>query len=240
MSPAFKERQRGFTLLEVVVALSLLSLLLLTMTAAFRGLAQTSARLERNTLASEDMRVVSALLQRTVGMAAAHPDARAADGSLKIRFDGGPDALTWLAPLPAREGVGGLTHLDLRSEQVAGTTALVLRIAPYSNFDPHTVPAGLFQAGAITAEPAWSSLPPRPLIEALTGLEIRYRGLGESDWQTHWRETDTLPGHVKFSLQTDGRDWPPLVIALAAATPRADLSGTRRGQAATQLAGSMQ
>lgn len=240
MNAVFKAPQRGFTLLEVVVALSLLSLLLLAVTAAFRGLAQTSAHLERNTLASEDMRAVSALLQRTVGMAATHPNATAADGSTQIRFEGRPDALTWLAPLPAREGVGGLTHLSLRSERLAGTTALALRIVPYSNFDPQAVPAGLFQAGAIAAEPDWSLLPPRPLVEALTGLEIRYRGHGESDWQTHWHDTDTLPAHVMFALQTDGRDWPPLVIALAAATPRTDVTGTRNGQAAAHLAGSLQ
>ncbi|MGL1832270.1 prepilin-type N-terminal cleavage/methylation domain-containing protein [Rhodocyclaceae bacterium SMB388] len=228
---------RGFTLIEVVVALSLLGMLLLAVTAAFRGLAQTSTRLERNALASEDMRVVTALLQRTVGMAVAHPGATAADRGMRIRFAGRPDALEWLAPLPAREGVGGLTHVGLQIGQHAGRAALMLHIAPYVNHDPLAAATGLTRPAMRGAEPDWQRLPPRPLIEGLTGFELRYRGVGESAWHTHWLDAEALPGHVMLSLQIDGRDWPPLVIALNAASPRRDAARTRAGQESLRLAG---
>lgn len=230
-------QQRGFTLIEVVIALSLLGMLLLAVTAAFVGLAQTSARLERNALASEDMRVVAALLQRTVGMAVARPGSAAADRDMRIRFAGRPDALEWLAPLPAREGVGGLTHVGLRIGQHAGRAALMMYIAPYVNHDPLTATTGLTRPAAGEAEPDWQMRPPRPLIEGLTGFELRYRGVGESTWHTHWLDADALPGHVMLSVQIDGRDWPPLVIALNDASPRSDAAPTRAADASLRLAG---
>jgi general secretion pathway protein J len=60
---------------------------------------------------------------------------------------------------------------------------------------------------------------PELLADRMRVVRFHYRGLTADNqlgpWQEQWITPDALPLEVKIDLQdADGRDWPPLVVAL--------------------------
>lgn len=208
----YGDMSHGFTLIEVVVALSLLSLLMLIAMTAFRGLGQTANRLDGLATQNDELRIVSAFLRHTVGaaraIAAESGDLSAigattgsASFAAATHFRGDPQALSWVSILPARDGVGGLSTLNLTLSENAGEGRLILGFAP---FDP-TRP---------TADR--NRYTERVLIDRVAELAILYRAAGETEWASHWHDRSDLPGHVKITLMREHGHWPPLIIAIAA------------------------
>ena len=62
MSAQSTRAARGFTLIEVLIALTLLSLLMLALTGAMRAMGQTSERVEQRIEAEDDYRIAQAFL----------------------------------------------------------------------------------------------------------------------------------------------------------------------------------
>ncbi|AUM00955.1 hypothetical protein B4966_12875 [Rhodocyclaceae bacterium] len=190
----------GFTLIEVVVALTLLTLIVLGLLGALRSLGETGERLEAQALVNDDLRLVSALLRRTI--ASASPALRTAQDAKEqgVWFRGGAQALQWLGILPARHGVGGLMHLRLQLEPDAGEDQrLVLFMAAYRGPDK---------------APDWEAFEPRILLDGITHIQIRYLGVGEASWSDQWENEPVLPDKLYLALSVRGRPWPPLVISL--------------------------
>ena len=71
MSTSRAPRNRGFTLVEILIALSLLSLLMLILTGAMRSMGQTEERVEARAAASEDYRTAVYFLQEIIGRVSA-------------------------------------------------------------------------------------------------------------------------------------------------------------------------
>lgn len=206
----------GFTLVEVVVALTLLALILLGLVGAMRTFGQTSARLEAQTLAVDDLRLVGALLQRTIARASRATHQDPADQSVRIWFAGGGEGLTWLGQLPARHGAGGLSHLRLFAEDKPGGEGrrrLLLQMAPY--------------AGA-THPPDWGMLEPRVLLDDVDTLRLQYQGYGEAEWREVWDDPAVLPRFVRIAIVVDGRPWPPVLVQVEQAAPRTEQGSAAR------------
>lgn len=60
-------RARGFTLIEVVVALTLLAVILAGLIGALATFARSASRIDERTLASDDVRLVYAFLRQSLG-----------------------------------------------------------------------------------------------------------------------------------------------------------------------------
>ena len=60
-------RQRGFTLIEVLVVMTLLSLVVLALGSALRTTAQTEERVDQRLARNDDVRVVTGFLQSVLG-----------------------------------------------------------------------------------------------------------------------------------------------------------------------------
>ena len=67
MSATVTRRRRGFTLVEVLIALVLLSLLMLVLTSALRSMGQVEARVEQRIEAADDFRLATQLLGEVLG-----------------------------------------------------------------------------------------------------------------------------------------------------------------------------
>ncbi len=202
---------RGFTLIEVVVALGLLSLLMLIAMTAFRGLGQTASRLDLAATTHDEQRIVGTFLRHTLGAARAvrsDADEMASFDAATMPFRGDDRSLSWVSVLPARDGIGGLSQLRLALAHADGGTRLILAFAPFAPLD--------------TSRPATdrSQLIERVLLDRVSEFELHYRGLGETEWTRYWHDSTTLPGHVRISLALAHHRWPPLVIAIAEAGPR--------------------
>lgn len=190
---------RGFTLIEVIVALTLLSLIMLGLLSALRSLADSSRRTDENTQRIDQIRLVSDFLRRSIGQAMPIPDYNLTHGHINY-FQGDREFMRWIAPFPAHHGGGGLYVMQLRV--LTDPPALQLEYYPYP--------------GELT-DPA---NPPQPathlLLDRIDFVRFQYRRNALQPWTDQWKGSYWLPGQVRIKISRDGREWPDLIIALRA------------------------
>ena len=204
---------RGFTLVEVLIALTLLALLMLVLTSALRAMGQVEERVEQRIEAADDYRLATQLLTDVLGRVSArrHASGRA-DGLAQVPFfQAGPEALAWVGIMPARFGLGGRHYLRLALEPGEGGAQLVLRYAPWS--------------GA-PAFDAWGQAQGQVLALPATALALRYLNPVDGQWGASWPPPGAaadalpasgLPAAVEIGLEGPAPAWPPLVVALTPA-----------------------
>lgn len=197
-------RALGFTLVEVLIALALLSLILLGLTAALRTFADSATRIEARAWRSDDVRLVSALLREALSNAAAINILLPGNQAVVKAFAGGEQQIEWIGVLPARHGLGGLHHLRL---QLDSQRNLQLSMAPLIG---ENKPAD------------WQLARSRVLVYALDHFSLRYQGVGQQAWLPAWTDTTVLPARVSVQIAAAGEHWPPLIVSLLAAERSVD------------------
>lgn len=204
MTPArlVRPQPRGLTLVEVVVALAVLSLIVLALGASLRGLSQSALRVDQRAEAIDEMRVgigfLREVLARTSRIPLPGPEPR-------LLFEAGADSLSWVAVMPARYGAAGRFAFRLAAEPLAdGTQGLVLRFAPWSAASP--------------GFPDWAQAEHRVLAQDVARIAIGYGGDGMAvGWQPAWADRDRLPPRVRLDLTLAGGSWPPVVLPVRSA-----------------------
>lgn len=198
----------GFTLVEVLVALTILSAVLVALAGTMRGMAQTSDRVDVRLSRGDDVRVVSEFLRRAMGDMVRHEVVNpAAPGPMRLLFDGRADSMTWVGVMPAGYGGGGRHLFRLAGEGDAGKLRLVLRYTP---------------ADTLEAMPTqWSTLPFKVLNDDLQHLEFRYQGgpAGAPVPSTQWAPTGTLPARVALNISDAQGEWPLLMVSVGTPAP---------------------
>ena len=205
-------RPRGFTLVEVLIALVLLSLLMLALTGALRAMGQTEERVEQRIATADDYRATVYFLHDVLGRVSARRFASGRAGAPPEApfFEAAPDSLAWIGVLPARYGAGGRHYMRLGVEAGPdGTGQLVLRYAPWTGAPTFT---------------AWDQAAAQVLAAPVQSLSLRYQEPASGAWTAVWPPPGLpvtelppalLPGAV--ALQIDGEQpVPPLVIAVQA------------------------
>lgn len=209
--------QRGFTLLELLVVMFLLSVIMLTLVSALRTMAQTEIRIDQRLQRLDEIRVARTFLQQTLTrVSSALVDAPDISGRKIVTFSATPDSLSWIGILPARPNIGGRHYFRLALEDGASGQDLVLRFFPWN---PNMV------------YPAWATSDARILITGIKQFKVQAQGLRPegyttadvwpSGWKNGWPLTDTLPEQVRISLSDIQGDWPEWAIPLRA-LPQSD------------------
>ncbi len=200
--------QRGFTLIEVLLATVLLALGLMLAFATLRAATATVERGELLAERSDRMRAVESFLRRR--LASAQPIGFATDAATgtALRFVGEPDRMRFVADLPDYLGRGGPHLHDIAILDAAGGARLAVSFA-------------MVLAGETVAET--SPRPPETLVPVLRAARFRYRGLDDEnrlgEWTERWEATDALPLQVSIEIDTEHAGlWPPLVVALPRST----------------------
>lgn len=192
----------GFTLVELLVVMTMLSLVALALAGAMRTMAQTEARVDERLLRADDFRVSSGFLHSILGRVSmrklAPPPALGANVHI---FSAEPETLVWLGVMPARYGTGGLHVFRLAVESIQNQRGLVLRFAPMQE---------------TTNFPEWATTESRVLAQDVTEFSINYQDPRQvsAGWMTSWTVPDRLPSRVKLTLQTQRGGWPDLVVPL--------------------------
>lgn len=200
---------RGFTLIEVVVALSLLAVILTGLLSALVTFANSASRVDERILASDDVRLVHAFLRQSLGEASPRLRQRPEDSVLVSGLHGIDTTLEWLGLMPARHGVGGLYHLRL---DVGADGDLILRYLPYAGDG---------------SPPDWQAASAHVLLRGLRQFELAYQALDEPEWRATWLDAQVLPARVRIALAREGEVWPALVVPLLAAEPLAGVNRSR-------------
>lgn len=201
--------QRGFTLVELLVAMVLLSMLTLGLASVMGTVSQTQERVDTR-LDRMDHRGVSMGFLRSV-LGQVSPVRRQAgmrkQGESDYFFAAGPQSMQWLGIMPARFGAGGRTHFQLALQG----DALVLSFVPWGGAD---------------MDPNWAQAQSYVLARQVTAFVLRYQNgkQGADKWQTSWSEAKEFPTAVQIDLQTAAGVWPMWVVALHA-TPSSSSGG---------------
>lgn len=193
--------RRGFTLLELLIALAVTSLVVTLAFAGFGLLGRAEDRSQAAIERSERMLLVSQWLGRKFD--ALRPLSRVQDGVVTAFFSGSEAGTLWVAPLPERGQDGGL-H--------------VLRLGPLRHPDGRVdllVQALPFDGSAMSLD--WSRALGQVLLADVKTLRWRYLDGPSGQWLTQWNAAQQrYPTRVRIELGDRGGDWPPLVFALPA------------------------
>ncbi len=228
MKKAANERQRGFTLLEILIAMTLLGLL---MAMLFGGLRLGTRAWEASDVRSADLarlEAVHGFIRRA--LAGAYPLLGTGDDDAKrnIAFTGGAEAVAFTALMPAHFGVGGFYTITLAVEDGADGARLIFRRQLYQTGDEETPPP----------PPAGDEEKEKVLLEGIAKAEFSYFGAADKDetpaWRDEWRDRKTLPDLVRLSVtfaDKDKRAWPDLVVAPRISATTAPTSSRRRRRA---------
>jgi prepilin-type N-terminal cleavage/methylation domain-containing protein len=195
--PGKQTYRHGFTLVEVMLAITLLAVLIAAVSATWSAALSAWKRSASVTETFQRERIVlGALSEMTESLLYS----RSADGMYAVRGehrDTGGDEVSFVTAsdvfLPPREAVlAGLRRVTLSLEQDSyGRVYLGLRNEP-------ALPAT--ETGTTEAGPS------RVLSADVSGFTVRYRHPQSGAWQDQWEEVNLVPGALEFTVTFGGAD----------------------------------
>lgn len=205
------DRVLGFTLLEIMVAMVILTLII---TSSFGVLRLGERSWEASTAitgSTETLRTAAQVLRRILGQSL--PLSWTSDTETYIAFNGTPYELRFIAPAPHHLTDASLFEYRLAAQTQGDTVSLILY---YRLYDPGS--------GGFTRDISGASK--TLLADGLRSAEFSYYGSPAADdppaWHTQWDSgNDRLPRLVRAQfVPGDGLErWPALLLALYAETP---------------------
>ncbi|MCP5299162.1 MAG: prepilin-type N-terminal cleavage/methylation domain-containing protein [Chromatiaceae bacterium] len=192
-------RQRGFTLVEMLIALSVAALLITLCYGAIRVSQRSAYAMQEKVVESEVMRIGWQFINDALGRARAVSNPEERDD--KTSFEGTATRVAFVADLPGYVGTGGLTRVVLDVEQDQGQRRLVLS---HERFPPESDDAPPSPVGSAT------------LVDQLAAIEIAYFGKADDDevaaWRDDWSGQGHLPNLVRIQVEPSGQPpWPVLI-----------------------------
>jgi general secretion pathway protein J len=203
-----RSRQRGFTLVEVVIALTIVATLLVVMFGGLRAGLTAWQRGDARAEVLDRTRSITQIVTRTLG--AAHPYMTSAQGgeAPRLLFEGTPERVAFVTAAPPFPTAAPIAFTAVALSQDAGPVpGLAVRQKPLPNGDP-------FDRGL------------QPALVDGTVSEIHFRYLRESDqaWIENWdaAEEKALPLAVEITLTIVQAErsapQPPLIVSLPVRT----------------------
>lgn len=191
----------GFTLVEMLIALTLMSLLVLGMASALRTMGQTQDRIDQRIGLAEDVQITMAFTSDVLGRLSERRRALERANDSVFLFSGQPQVVTWLGIMPPRHGMGGRYFFRLGLETSHGASALVLRYQPWRGESEFPDLVGGHS---------------RVLVSDVVGFGIDYGGAGmrPNQWISLWRSSDSLPQRIRLDVVTRQGRWPLWIVPI--------------------------
>ena len=200
-----QDAEAGFTLLELLIALTLLAVTASLLVSAVGSARQALNVLDRR-VAHGSVPAVQSVLRRLLAEARPDPDAVGHPNPNRA-FTGETDRLAFVSGFVPQGQYGGLWRYEIAldaGEGAARTGALVLT------------------QWVVRPESPAAGAPLRTTItNGVDALRLRYFGAADKDdapeWHDSWQHPSRPPRLVAVDVtfaRTDGRQWTPLVVAL--------------------------
>jgi len=219
---------RGFTLIELVIALAIIGLIVLLL---FSGLRLGGRAWEAVDTVGErlsGLRLADGFLRRALGQTRA---ANAVYDAQTVQvFAGESGRLEWVAPLSEHVGVPGLYILRLGLEGTGEARDLVLtrwllhpEVLEGRDGAPPWKPMSEQDADVASElgaelDRAAGAFGRALLLRDVSRFELAYYGLLDGDtepgWHAEWLDQTLLPRLVRIQLETTAQSWPDLVVPL--------------------------
>lgn len=194
-------RSRGFTLVELLVVMVMLSMLMLAMASALRTASQTEARVDARLARMDDLRVTNDFLRSILGRVSLQKTSAVRElGASAYYFIGNPSDMSWVGVMPARYGAAGRYHFRLI---LSNAGELTLQYRPWVD---------------ATLQPDWAGGESHVLLNGVESLAFQYADVMNEpvDWSSQWTVVDRMPERLLISLRVAGSSWPDLLIAMRA------------------------
>lgn len=192
------KRQKGFTLLETLIALVLMSLLIMALFGGFRAGLRSWQAAERHVAWVEEPRQLSALLYRHLSQFVPVAVGQSNAGTVYL-FSAAADSLLYVAPLAM--SVGDEPYVFELVSGHNGQPGLWARFAP------------LVQNEGTTYQELLNDV---EYVQVSDNVSAQFSYFFQGAWVDSLPEGQ-LPALVKVNLQINsGQDWPSLVFALHA------------------------
>lgn len=206
MIMASRLRQQGFTLLELLIALTLLGFIMVLLFGGLRLGVRSWDASQRQLDTLNSVRSLEGFLRRE--MSVANPYRWKTGPSQRIAFLGERDKLTFVAPIPARVGGGGLYAISIALEQQGNEKRIVWRYLP--------VTAQMQDFSALAQS--------TPMVLAASELaqveDIWLSYFGQENqstaprWMDRWENDKALPDLIRIQVRhPNGAEWPDFVVA---------------------------
>lgn len=202
-----KPAHQGFTLVEMLVAVSLLAVIMVALGSSLRTIAQTEVRVDQRLDRIDEMRVAVGLLRQTVGrVSGRRTPAADAKGGQVVQFRASEATMEWVGIMPARPGVGGRYFFRLAVENSTTGADLVLRFVPWS-------------ADAVGTD--WKRGDSRVLVRHVAQFRVEAEGRPPAGvpvaewprgWVAGWPIADQLPERVRLQITDRDGAWPTTVV----------------------------
>lgn len=192
-------KYHGFTLLEMLVALTLLGLLLTVTFTSFVTLNQSAQRVEKISVDSHRFVSISRFIMEKVssaqpiGWLSEDSDILSSDQN-DLLFKGNDTTLTWLGVMSPTQDLGGVHFMRL---YMTDQQTLAFQWLPFDHLKPD-----------------WSRAQEYELVTSVTAFAIEYHDALTSDWVDEWGVGLGLPRLVRISIAEENMVWPELSIQL--------------------------
>jgi general secretion pathway protein J len=197
--------QQGFTLIEVLIGLTLLSIMVVLLFTSLKICADSWEKGENKIAEVNEVSVVFNFFQRHLTAARPLWDVFSSSDTKVFSFQGKADSFQFVSAFPASVGKSGpqLISLFLQNEDQENVVKVVL--TPF-------FPAPEDDEGhkeEVT------------LIRHVTSLKVSYFGPGdapgESSWQEQWLEKKVQPNLVKIKMELENEMfWPEMIFEIKA------------------------
>ncbi len=194
--------QKGFTLVEVLIAVTLMTLILSATVSALRTFGNTQTSLERVIARVDEIRAVSTFLRNAFAatvitemstMTLGPADTGGQDGGYFSMKDG--SEVRWRSTAKFGEDYGG--SYFFRVYAVDNRLSLQWQLA-----DART-------------PGSWQDKPARVLVENLESFRISCWSRVDGKWRSVWSSSGNIPDKVKFEIRSSQRYWPDLIMRVS-------------------------
>ena len=201
-----KQNQSGFSLMEVMVAMILLSLIMAMIYGGIHSSRKMAEKGIKRINATNEIRVIQELIRRQISRIL--PMAFKEDDGEFVIFEGDDEHIMYVSPMPGYLGNGG-PYVQL-IEIVNSNGGKILQFS-------HWLLSDSFEEVDFDD----SNIEPIVLLENIKQAEFNFVKLDEEgepgEWETEWEEPESTPLMVKLNIELeDGAlmQWPELQVAL--------------------------
>jgi general secretion pathway protein J len=198
---------RGFTLLEVMVAVTLLAVGMALAIGSLRSIGQAAGRAEAASARAERLRAVQGVIRNQLSGALPISFRTDIQRGVNVVFEGDQDQVRFVSGMPGYLARGGPYLQTLALVPGANGKQLVYRFRQLG-------PDGPLPADA----------KPVLLLDGIADAKFEFQALAANrqagPWRASWKQDDVLPPLVRLRLEfvDRGKRWPELVAAVRLAS----------------------
>ncbi len=202
-----RSKEGGFTLVELLVAMSLLALIMVAMASTLRSMAQTETRIDGKMQQLDQVRTTSNFLKDILGRV--DVTSTSTQTGPAIAFQANANSISWVGVMPARYGTGGRYFFRLAIESTQTGDDLVLRYVPWS---------------ARVDFPDWGQSDKHTLVSNIQNFVVETDGLPVDiqstppdwprGWHTGWLVKNAAPQRVRLTVEDALGKWQPVVVSM--------------------------